>query len=235
MSVNKNELNKSISSRGQFSLIPNEIWTLPISMKAKIAYMYLLSQSESWNPGVRGIAEGTSMSVPTVRTALKELEDCHMITVSESAQGLRNIYVFNSIESWNFAGCAKDCTVPPQEFAQGLGTDLHTTVQKIAHTQEESKTKPILISKTSSSDKPTKNSSEKRVLNSKDQDEVPEYLVKYSPWRLHYLKSSFYEAKFDSLPEELKARAFVIEDKEDFLAFLSDNAPTGNLNYSLEF
>ena len=143
MSVNKSELTRSISQRGHFSIIPNEIWTLELSMKAKIVFLYLLSQSDTWNPGLRGIAEGTSISVPTARLALKELEDANMITVSESIQGLRNVYCFTSMECWKFAGCAKTCTPTPpvtvQKLAHSPATDLHTTVQKLAHIQEEDK------------------------------------------------------------------------------------------------
>lgn len=104
MSVNKNQVHKSITSRGNFSIVPNEIWTKSISLKSKAVYIYLLGQSEKWNSGVREIAAALSISIPTARDALKELELNSYITIELSAQGLRNVYSFNDPSDWSDKG-----------------------------------------------------------------------------------------------------------------------------------
>ena len=101
MSVNKTKLISSIQKRGGYFQGPNEIWEIKgLSMKAKVIYLYLLAQSDNWNPGLKGIATGTSVSINTARAAIKELEDNKMIEVETHANGLRNIYTFTSLEEW---------------------------------------------------------------------------------------------------------------------------------------
>ena len=101
MSVNKSKLAKSIMDRGQWSPQPNELWSMPISVKAKSAYCYLLAQQDNWNPGLKGIATGISMSINSARAAIKELEDANMISVEQSPNGLRNVYTFTGVDEWN--------------------------------------------------------------------------------------------------------------------------------------
>jgi hypothetical protein len=101
MSVNKTRLSNSILKRGNYAPVPNELWSLKLSIRAKTAYCYLVAQSEDWRPGLRSIAEGISASVNTARAAIKELEDANMIEVEHSPNGLRNIYSFTGIDEWN--------------------------------------------------------------------------------------------------------------------------------------
>lgn len=185
MSINKSKLTKSIQDRGGYFTGPNEIWTLPISSKAKIVYLYLISQSDTWNPGSREIAAGTSIGRDSVREALKELEFNKMITISEGPHGLRNVYDIAGLKEWDFTSTGPKHVHP-------LDLPRSTTGRNQVHIQEES-------NKLAN----TKLASE--VKNSfKDTKLVPEFEVKTSPWYQHYLKSSYNEETFNSLP--LKTR-----------------------------
>ena len=137
MSINKSDLTKSITNRGGFSMVPNDIWTQTISNHAKIVYMYLLAQSEKWNPGSREIATGTSIGRDSVRNALKELEAAKMITISEGPRGLRDIYQFNPLEDWS-TGPKQVQT--PTKVGTPLDLSKPSTGPNQVHIQEESKT-----------------------------------------------------------------------------------------------
>lgn len=214
MSVNKSKLAKSIMDRGQWSPQPNELWSMPISVKAKSAYCYLLAQSDTWNPGLKGIATGISMSVNSARAAIKELEDANMITVEQSPNGLRNIYTFTGVNEWN-CQAASDSALAPVQSKEGHHINGCTgTVSPVARIQEESNTNLILTTNTK------KYRVEVRENSFKEEEEEVEYKVPYSPWRLHYLKSPAYEVAFDNLSPEEQSRAYAIKDKEDFLTFL---------------
>lgn len=119
MSVNKSKLTKSIQERGNYSIIPNELWKLPLSVKAKTTYCFLISQSDSWNPGTREIASGTSTSLPTVRKALTELERVKMIVINEGPHGFRNLYEITGTNEWDFSDCVKPKSPTDKNGNQG--------------------------------------------------------------------------------------------------------------------
>ncbi len=217
MSVNKSQLTKSIQDRGQYATVPNELWTLPLSIKAKTAFCFLIAQSEKWNPGLRGIAAGISMSVSTAKRAIEELESANMIQVESSPNGLRNVYTFTSINDWTVPSVAQ--AVPSATAHRA--TPETVAVSPVARIQEEYNTNPIPTNKKSS--KVRKDSFLKEEKNSTP--ELPPYKVKASPWYQHYLKSSYIEQQFNSFPESLKLQAIAITDKEDFLAFVNENTP----------
>lgn len=119
MSVNKSKLARSIMNRGQWSPQPNELWNMPISVKAKSAYCYLLAQSDSWNPGLKGIAAGISMSINSARAAIKELEDANMVIVEQSPNGLRNVYIFTGVDEWNCQATSNSARALTADFIGG--------------------------------------------------------------------------------------------------------------------
>lgn len=153
MSVNKSKLVKSIQDRGNYSTVPNELWELSVSVKAKTAYCYLLAQSDRWNPGVREIADGISMSKNSAREAIRELEAAGMIEVDEGPHGLRNVYSFTAICDWTaHPNSAPAC----QNIARGtssnfdmVGIPRDSGGHPTGHIQEESKKKKTKEEKTS--------------------------------------------------------------------------------------
>jgi hypothetical protein len=164
MSVNKSDLTKSIQSRGQYSIVPNEIWNLPLSKHAKIVYIFIISQADTWNPGTRQIAEGTCSSLTTVCNALKELQDHYMLIIDVAPTGLRNVYRITGLSDWCFDTVTGDTT----QYQPTVTTDT-TQYQYPAktvsptdtiryHIQEEEKKNPI----------PTEKLVEREILKEKE-------------------------------------------------------------------
>lgn len=113
MSINKSALTKSIQDRGNYTTLPNDIWSTPISTKAKIVYIYLLSNREKWAPGTREIASATAIGRDSVKAAIQELEAHSMILVDRPEQaGLRITYVFTAIENWLTIPKVESTTLP---------------------------------------------------------------------------------------------------------------------------
>lgn len=140
MSVNKSKLSRSIQNRGQYFIGPNEIWSLPISSKAKLTYIYLISQSDSWNPGIRVISDAIGIGREGVADALSELEQKKMIEIVDNGTGMRKTYMVNGIEEWILeeeadvfeGGHLAERRQPPSGKASA-------TQRKLGHIQEESK------------------------------------------------------------------------------------------------
>ena len=185
MSVNKSKLSRSIQSRGQYFIGPNEIWSLPLSTKAKITYIFLISQSDSWNPGTREIADAIGMGRDSVTEALAELQEVNMISIIDNGQGMRKTYMVNGIEEW----------VIKDEVALGKASSLSalgpppvgfraTTGRNQGHIQEEPKKNPTAEKKISKEEVP-----EKEKLS-------PEQI--YRSW-LSQLPESRYECCLDEL------------------------------------
>ena len=185
MSVNKSKLSRSIQSRGQYFIGPNEIWSLPLSTKAKITYIFLISQSDSWNPGTREIADAIGMGRDSVTEALAELQEVNMISIIDNGQGMRKTYMVNGIEEW----------VIKDEVALGKASSLSalgpppvgfraTTGRNQGHIQEEPKKNPTAEKKISKEEVP-----EKEKLS-------PEQI--YRSW-LSQLPDSRYECCLDEL------------------------------------
>ena len=113
MSINKSKLTKSIQDRGNYTPIPNDIWSCPISCKAKIIYVYLLSNSDKWNPGIREIANSTGVSTDTVSKSLIELENaCMLQIIKPEYRGMRTQYIFSSVLDWKSPTSVHADTVP---------------------------------------------------------------------------------------------------------------------------
>jgi len=157
MSVNKSKLSRSIQSRGQYFIGPNEIWSLPLSTKAKITYIFLISQSDSWNPGTREIADAIGMGRDSVTEALAELQNRNMISIIDNGHGMRKTYMVNGIEEW----------VINDEVALGKASSLSalgpppvgfraTTGRNQGHIQEEPKKNPTAEKKISKEELPEK-------------------------------------------------------------------------------
>jgi hypothetical protein len=102
MSINKNKLIESITSRGGFTIVPNEIWSLPITHKAKLVYVFILMQAQKWEPSIRSIGSGVNYGNDAVLQAIKELQRVKMIEIMPRGPGLRNEYYLTPIEEWNF-------------------------------------------------------------------------------------------------------------------------------------
>ena len=101
MSINKSKLQKSIQRRANFTQVPNDIWAQPISAKAKIVFVYLLTNSEKWSPGHREIAAATGVRKQSLPGFFKELEDQSLLTIHKATQsGMRDEYEFTDIEDW---------------------------------------------------------------------------------------------------------------------------------------
>lgn len=103
MSINKNKLIESITSRGDFTIVPNELWSLNITHKAKIVYVFILMQSQKWEPSIRCIAAGVNYGNDAVLQAIKELQRVKMIEIMPRGPGLRNEYFLTSIKEWDFS------------------------------------------------------------------------------------------------------------------------------------
>ena len=99
MSLCKNQLTKSLSNRGNFSIIPNEYWELDISLKAKVVYGYIIAQAEFWNPSLRAMSKKLNISVNTIRSAIEELRSANMLQISSEA-GACNQYILTSVDVW---------------------------------------------------------------------------------------------------------------------------------------
>lgn len=102
MSLNKSKLVKSIQDRGQYTVVPNDLWEKPIKPSAKIVYVFIISQSDGWHPGQRSIATRTGYSQSTVSNALQDLQDTNMLEIISNGVGMRHTYIINAIEEWNF-------------------------------------------------------------------------------------------------------------------------------------
>jgi hypothetical protein len=102
VSVNKNKFTNSIMNRGAWTPVPNEIWEKPITHKAIVVFLYLLSQAEDWQPSIKCIAKGCDCNRKTVMFALEELVAAKMVTITVQGLGLRNEYMLHSVKDWNF-------------------------------------------------------------------------------------------------------------------------------------
>jgi len=147
MSVNKNKLVKSIQTRGGYSIYPNEIWELPISFKAKTMFLYLLGQSDSWNPGMRAISDILGMGRDSITLALQELADSNMLEISKAGQGMRQVYHINGMEEWNIPSKQVALSKATSDenwpyVGPPLALSKATTGPNEGHVQEESKKNP---------------------------------------------------------------------------------------------
>jgi len=102
MSKNKSAVAASIK-KGNWASIPNELWEIPeLSIYAKATFCYLMSQSDTWNAGLRGIAAGISASRTGAQKAIDELSAAGMIDVEKMEKGLRSIYTLKPMSSWKY-------------------------------------------------------------------------------------------------------------------------------------
>ena len=84
-----------------FTIIPNIVFKRPdLSAYGKLIYMALLSyawQQDSCFPGQERLATELGLSVRTVRRAIRELQDCGLLRVTQRGQGKTNVYTLTKL------------------------------------------------------------------------------------------------------------------------------------------
>ena len=100
MSVNKRSFVKSVMDSGNYTPVPNLLWQVPISATAKSVFVFIISQGENWNPGMRSIADGVGISRNTIARAINELQAAGMIQIDQGAKGFRQVYTIQNVEFW---------------------------------------------------------------------------------------------------------------------------------------
>ncbi len=107
MSVNKDKVTRGMSNRGQFCMVPNELSTFkihedaPVSAVSERIWLYLFSQSETWEPGQRKIAEDLRVCTSQIKKGLDALQQANMLKIIKpDRKGLRDLYELQIPEEW---------------------------------------------------------------------------------------------------------------------------------------
>lgn len=107
MSVNKDKVTRGMSNRGQFCMVPNELSTFkihedaPTSAIAERIWLYLFSQSETWEPGQRKMADDLRVCKDQVKKGLDALQQANMVhIIKPEKKGLRDLYELQIPEEW---------------------------------------------------------------------------------------------------------------------------------------
>jgi hypothetical protein len=74
MSVTKTKVTSEIKGRGHFAIIPNEIWATDIPFEAKVIWVYLMAQGESWDSSQNNLVRRFGMGKKTMSDLLNTLE-----------------------------------------------------------------------------------------------------------------------------------------------------------------
>ena len=98
-SNNKSKFNETITARGSYTVVPNELWAWPISSNAVRVFGFLLAQSESWMSSYDDLAESMKISRRQVMHAIKQLEAYSILHV-EKEEGWHNCYHFVDQDKW---------------------------------------------------------------------------------------------------------------------------------------
>jgi len=69
-----------------YSIVPNEAWTVGLSPRARLTYLYCVCQSEAYNPTAEMIGKAIGFSRLTVNKALQELCDGGLLRVIKHRQ-----------------------------------------------------------------------------------------------------------------------------------------------------
>lgn len=108
MSVNKDKVTRGMSDRGQFCMVPNELATFiihddaPTSAIAERIWLYLFSQSETWEPGQRKMADDLRVCTSQIKKGLNALQQANMLTIMKpDRKGLRDLYELQVPDDWN--------------------------------------------------------------------------------------------------------------------------------------
>jgi hypothetical protein len=72
-----------------------------MSSKARFVYIYIIGQSEKWNPGLRSMANAIRISKDSVSRGIKELEKMNMLVITGSGPGSRDCYALTSPTEWS--------------------------------------------------------------------------------------------------------------------------------------
>lgn len=100
MSKNRDEVIKqSISHIEGYTVVPNLLWSMPVSNNAKLIYCYLISRSENFNPGYKVMRIDCGLGNNSIQSAIHELCMYGMISLSQS-NGSRNFYVLSDLDEW---------------------------------------------------------------------------------------------------------------------------------------
>ena len=97
--ANIKTVDQEIFQRGRYSIVPNELWKLPISDQAKILWGYIHSQSVKYNPRYTQIIEETGINRKHIRRRLDELVEHNMLDIFSGKNG-SNEYVLKPMSEW---------------------------------------------------------------------------------------------------------------------------------------
>lgn len=101
MSMNKKSVCREIQEIKNYTMVPNAIWDLDISGKAKTVWIYLLSNSATFDPSSRLISEKTGLCRLSVQNALAELSaSCLVDIIPASKRGRRTRYRMRGPSDW---------------------------------------------------------------------------------------------------------------------------------------
>lgn len=105
MAVDKNQYNNSITARGSFAMVPNELWERDdLDHTAKVIWCYILSRDPKWDSSRNNVARNLGMDGKTVTKYLKQLVQVNLLQVRKGANN-----------SWDFE------IIPPAQWGP---TDL---------------------------------------------------------------------------------------------------------------
>lgn len=101
MSMNKNSVCREVQEIKNYTMIPNSIWDLDISGKARIVWIYLQSNAPQFDPSSRMIAKKTDLCRLSVQNALSELSAGGLIDIIPAKKrGVRTRYRMRGPADW---------------------------------------------------------------------------------------------------------------------------------------
>lgn len=101
MSMNKKSVCEEIIDIKNYTTVPNLVWDLNISGKAKIVWIYLLSNASHFDPSNRFISEKTGLCRLSVQNALNELSVNGLIDIIPAIKrGKRTRYRMRGPSEW---------------------------------------------------------------------------------------------------------------------------------------
>lgn len=99
MSINKKRYHDSMTGRGQFAIVPNELWNLQLDVYCKSLWAYLISMPSNWDSSRNNIARNLGISKDKTSETLKILEGHNMLRIEVAGDGAWNIDILPP-EEW---------------------------------------------------------------------------------------------------------------------------------------